>query len=64
MQGTNRSGEGRRCCYVTPDLSYDLEGERKRTNIINEMAKKKKNVRDVIQMTENYSPAKFQIQLF
>ena len=32
MQGTIRSGEGgeRRACYVTPDLSYDWEGERKR----------------------------------
>ena len=31
MQGTNYSGEGgRRACYLTPNLSYDLEGERKR----------------------------------
>ena len=29
---------GRRACYVTPDLSYDYEGERKRrANIINGM---------------------------
>ena len=43
MQGTDRSGEGgRRACYVTPDLSYDKEGERKRrAKIINGMTKKK-----------------------
>ena len=43
MQGTNRCGMGwRRACYVTPDLSYDKEGERKRrANIINGMGKKK-----------------------
>ena len=30
MQGTNRSGKGgEERCYVTPDLSYDWEGERK-----------------------------------
>ena len=42
MQSSNRSGEGgRRACYVTPDLSYDWEGERKKAKIINGMVKKK-----------------------
>ena len=37
MQDTNRSGDGgRRACYVTPDLSYGQDGERKgRAKIIN-----------------------------
>ena len=47
MQGTNRSGEGgRRACYVTPDLSYYEEGERKiRAKIINGMGKKNKQMK-------------------
>ena len=34
MQGTNCNEEGgRSACYVNPDLSYGLEGERKRKGI-------------------------------
>ena len=41
IQGTNRSGErGGRACYVTPDLSYDKEGER-RAKTINGMGENK-----------------------
>ena len=43
MQGTNRSGEeGGRACYVTPDLSYYKEGQRKWDGKI--IIKKKKHV--------------------
>ena len=33
-EGTYRSGKGGgRACYVTPDLSYELEGEREREDV-------------------------------
>ena len=48
MQGTNRTREGgRRSSYVTPDMSYDYEGEKKRrAKIINGMEKEKKKGRN------------------
>ena len=50
MQSTNRGGGGdRRACYVvTPDQSYDCEGERKRrARIINGMQKKRRRKKRV-----------------
>ena len=45
MQSTNRSGEGgRRACYVTSDLSYDQEREKKKGED-NKWDGERKNVR-------------------
>ena len=45
--------EEKRACYVTPDLSYELEGERRRwAKMINGMRKNKKSPIDDAQKTQ------------